>query len=70
MSIILNSPELFEQWRQEIKIMSGRIIEMRAILRKELESLGTPGSWKHITEQIGTSLFFARTPPHQDSLVY
>lgn len=69
MSIILNSPELFEQWRQEIKIMSGRIIEMRAILRKELESLGTPGSWKHITEQIGASFPFACDPYHVESLV-
>lgn len=33
--------------------MSSRIIEMRKALRAELERLGTPGSWSHITTQIG-----------------
>lgn len=33
--------------------MSSRIREMRVALRRYLERIGTPGSWKHITEQIG-----------------
>jgi hypothetical protein len=33
--------------------MAGRIIEMREALKGELESLGTPGDWSHITKQIG-----------------
>lgn len=33
--------------------MSSRIIEMRQALRDKLESLSTPGSWDHITQQIG-----------------
>ena len=37
--------------------MSGRIKDMRAALRKKLEEMGTPGSWKHITEQIGMFSF-------------
>lgn len=53
MAIILNDEALFGQWKREIQVMSGRIIEMRETLRAELEALGTPGSWKHITEQIG-----------------
>lgn len=36
-----------------IKLMSSRIKEMRQSLRKYLEFLKTPGTWDHITEQIG-----------------
>ena len=37
--------------------MSGRIIDMRNALRGKLEELETPGTWKHITEQIGMFSF-------------
>lgn len=33
--------------------MSTRIREMRQSLQTNLEALGTPGTWNHITEQIG-----------------
>lgn len=33
--------------------MSNRIIEMRQALRDRLEKLETPGTWDHITRQIG-----------------
>jgi len=33
--------------------MSSRIIDMRKALRDHLEKLGTPGTWDHITKQIG-----------------
>lgn len=37
--------------------MSSRIIEMRKSLRTELETLGTPGTWNHVTNQIGMFSF-------------
>lgn len=37
--------------------MSGRIQEMRTGLRERLEKKGTPGSWGHITSQIGMFSF-------------
>jgi aspartate aminotransferase len=41
-------------YRKEcIKKMSSRIFEMRKELRGRLEQLGTPGTWEHITTQIG-----------------
>ncbi|KAF7284028.1 glutamate oxaloacetate transaminase 1 [Rhynchophorus ferrugineus] len=52
-SHVLSNKELYNQWRDNIKTMSSRIIEMRKRLREELERLGTPGSWNHITDQIG-----------------
>lgn len=33
--------------------MSNRIKEMRTSLYERLVRLGTPGSWEHITQQIG-----------------
>ncbi|KAL1137656.1 hypothetical protein AAG570_009352 [Ranatra chinensis] len=50
---ILNNPGLFQEWKDCIKIMSRRIHSMRKELRDRLEKLGTPGSWEHITSQIG-----------------
>lgn len=56
-SLVLNSPELFAQWEEDLRTMSGRIIEMRKALRSKLEELGTPGTWNHITDQIGMFSF-------------
>lgn len=50
---ILSDPSLFSEWQGELEKMSGRILEMRQVLRAKLESLGTPGSWDRITKQIG-----------------
>lgn len=53
-ALILNIPELFEQWKEDIKIMAGRIIEMRKELYRLLtEEFKTPGTWNHILDQIG-----------------
>ncbi|KAJ3472189.1 hypothetical protein NLG97_g11206 [Lecanicillium saksenae] len=41
--------------------MSGRIIDMRQALRSKLEALGTPGTWNHITDQIGMFSFTGLT---------
>lgn len=41
--------------------MSGRIIDMRKSLRSNLEALGTPGKWNHITDQIGMFSFTGLT---------
>ncbi|XP_054260378.1 aspartate aminotransferase, cytoplasmic [Macrosteles quadrilineatus] len=50
---VLNDPQLYQEWKDCIKTMSSRILEMRQALRDRLEKLGTPGSWDHITRQIG-----------------
>ncbi|KAJ6031325.1 hypothetical protein N7540_002057 [Penicillium herquei] len=60
-SRILNDPVLFAQWEEDLRTMSGRILEMRAGLRERLESRGTPGSWDHITSQIGMFSFTGLT---------
>lgn len=65
---ILGNPEYKAQWKvlsflfyikqfkysqDELKKVSMRIQNMRALLRNELETLGVKGNWEHITTQIG-----------------
>uniref|UniRef100_A0A7S3YMT3 Aspartate aminotransferase n=1 Tax=Lotharella globosa TaxID=91324 RepID=A0A7S3YMT3_9EUKA len=56
-TLVLKTPELFKRWKEEIKIMSSRIIAMRKALRDELVRLKTPGNWDHIVSQIGMFSF-------------
>ncbi|KIW06147.1 uncharacterized protein PV09_03309 [Verruconis gallopava] len=56
-SLCLNDPKLFAQWEDDLRTMSGRIIKMRDALRSKIEALGTPGTWNHITDQIGMFSF-------------
>lgn len=56
-STVLNDPALFAEWERNLGEMSGRIISMRKALRSKLEELGTPGTWNHITDQIGMFSF-------------
>lgn len=60
-STVLNDPQLFAEWKENLRTMSGRIIEMRKVLRAKLEELGTPGTWNHITDQIGMFSFTGLT---------
>jgi len=50
---ILSTPELKKQWLGELTFMSNRILSMRKMLRDALEKRATPGTWNHITDQIG-----------------
>lgn len=52
-STVLNDPKLREEWMDCIKTMSSRIITMRQKLYDLLKKLNTPGTWEHITQQIG-----------------
>lgn len=56
-SLVLNDKTLFAEWEDNLLTMSGRIKDMRRALRSKLEELGTPGSWNHITDQIGMFSF-------------
>jgi len=56
-SIILNDKTLFSEWEEDLRTMSGRIIDMRKALKAELDRLETPGTWDHITSQIGMFSF-------------
>lgn len=60
-SIILNDEQLFAEWEVDLRTMSDRIITMRKFLKEELIRLQTPGTWDHLTSQIGMFSFTGLT---------
>lgn len=40
-----------------VKTMADRVLLMRSELKAKLKALGTPGTWDHITDQIGMFSF-------------
>lgn len=50
---ILQDPGLKQQWYGEVAVMAKRIQDMRSLLRKNLEDLGSPHNWQHVTDQVG-----------------
>ncbi|XP_068614970.1 aspartate aminotransferase, cytoplasmic-like [Brachionichthys hirsutus] len=65
----LNSPELFAEWKGNVKTMADRVMLMRAQLSAKLQALGTPGTWNHITEQRGMFSFTGLTPKQVEYMV-
>jgi len=68
-AMVLTNAEYRQQWFDAIKTMSSRIREMRHALRQNLEKLGTPGTWEHVTQQIGMFSYTGLTPKQVDHLV-
>jgi len=67
--VVLSNPALYQEWRDELLAMSLRIRDMRKALHKELNTLATPGSWTHITSQIGMFSFTGLNPKQSKSMV-
>ncbi|KAI6583417.1 hypothetical protein M0657_004877 [Pyricularia oryzae] len=65
---ILNTPALYDQWLAEVKGMADRIITMRALLKENLEKLGSKHDWSHITSQIGMFAYTGLTPEQMEQL--
>lgn len=66
---VLTDAALYEEWKENIKTMSNRILDMRKALRTKLEAIGCPGSWNHITDQIGMFSYTGLTPEQCTFLV-
>lgn len=67
-SIILSSPELRQQWLNDIQEMSSRISTMRATLKAKLIEKGSTLNWDHITNQIGMFSFTGLTKEQSQRL--
>lgn len=50
--------------KDNVKTMADRVLLMRAELKAKLQALGTPGTWDHITEQIGMFSFTGLNRKH------
>ncbi|KAG1488764.1 hypothetical protein G6F54_011895 [Rhizopus delemar] len=61
--LVLNDEALYAEWKENLKYMSHRIIEMRKALFDHLVQLQTPGTWHHITDQIGMFSFTGLKAP-------
>ncbi|KAG8512491.1 putative aspartate aminotransferase, cytoplasmic 2, partial [Galemys pyrenaicus] len=51
---ILSNPALQGEWKQSLKGVVENIMLIKEKVKEKLRLLGTPGSWEHITSQIGT----------------
>jgi len=67
-SIVMNDATLNAQWRDDLKVMSGRISAMRKALVEGLKREGSTRNWSHITSQIGMFCFTGLTPEQCDKL--
>jgi aspartate aminotransferase len=60
---ILSNPQKEQQFKQEVKLMADRIIDMRTKLRHHLEvTFGSKKNWQHVTDQIGMFCYTGMTP--------
>jgi aspartate aminotransferase, mitochondrial len=50
---VLEDPALVQEWHRELKVMSGRMFDMRQGLYNRLVQSGSKHSWKHVIDQIG-----------------
>jgi len=66
---VLGDKNRFARWKEELRGMAERILEMRALLREGLEAKGTPGTWNHITDQIGMFSFTGLTPAQSRRMI-
>ncbi|XP_055313756.1 aspartate aminotransferase, cytoplasmic-like [Sitodiplosis mosellana] len=66
---VLNDNELYEEWQNDLKLMSNRIRSIRKSLYDELIHLKTPGSWNHIIDQIGMFSYTGLNENQVDTLI-
>ncbi|KAJ4704285.1 Aspartate aminotransferase [Melia azedarach] len=67
-STILSDSDLKSLWVDELKDMADRIRTMRTTLRENIEKLGSPLCWEHITNQLGMFCFSGLSPDQVDRL--
>lgn len=65
---VMSTPFLKDKWYKEMKIMSGRILQMRMALVENLKKAGSTLKWNHVTDQIGMFCYTGMTPEQVDRL--
>ncbi|XP_037381942.1 putative aspartate aminotransferase, cytoplasmic 2 isoform X2 [Talpa occidentalis] len=66
---ILSNPALHGEWKQSLKVVVENIMLIKEKVKEKLRLLGTPGSWEHITNQIGTHSYLGLNFPQLEYLV-
>lgn len=65
---VVGNPELFKEWEGEMELMSGRIKNVRKVLREKLEKLNPDRDWSFITSQIGMFTYTGCTVPQVENM--
>uniref|UniRef100_A0A674F3Z5 Aspartate aminotransferase n=1 Tax=Salmo trutta TaxID=8032 RepID=A0A674F3Z5_SALTR len=65
---ILNTPDLYKIWLEEVHGMANRIIKMREQLAANLKSEGSTHNWQHVIDQIGMFCFTGLKPEQVERL--
>lgn len=60
--IILGDKDLTSMWHDDLKLMSGRMHEMRHGLHKNMKDLGSEHNWDHVINQIGMFAYTGLSP--------
>jgi len=68
-SKVLNTPNLLQEWKESVKTMADRIIQMRQLLHDKLVANKTPGTWEHIVKQTGMFSFTGLKPRQCEFLI-
>ncbi|KAI9146434.1 pyridoxal phosphate-dependent transferase [Paraphysoderma sedebokerense] len=68
-STVMNDPTLYNEWLDNLRTMSHRIIKMREMLFEALQKLGTPGTWNHIIDQIGMFSYTGLTATQSKAMI-
>ncbi|KAJ0005178.1 hypothetical protein NQD34_011392 [Periophthalmus magnuspinnatus] len=69
--IVARNPQLTSALPRmdNVKTMADRVLLMRSQLKAKLQALGTPGTWEHITDQIGMFSFTGLNPRQVEYMV-
>ncbi|XP_013982475.1 aspartate aminotransferase, mitochondrial [Salmo salar] len=65
---ILNTPDLYKIWLEEVHGMANRIIKMREQLAANLKNEGSTHNWQHVIDQIGMFCFTGLKPEQVERL--
>lgn len=68
-TMIINTPHLKESWLTDLQHITQRIRRMRELLRATLEEIKAPGTWDHLTNQIGMFSFTGLTARQAQAMV-
>ncbi|XP_040202052.1 aspartate aminotransferase, cytoplasmic-like [Rana temporaria] len=65
---VLNNPTLHEEWKENLKMATKRLMVIREKMREKLRLLETLRSWNQITQQSGLFTYFGLTKDKIDFL--
>lgn len=66
---IFKTPELKQEWEEEVKMMHGRILKTRHLLFKKLNEIGSSRDWSHLIKQRGMFFFSGLNVQQCESLI-